>query len=349
LRVAPGEVVGLVGANGAGKSTLIKVLGGLYPDAEHSGTLDGDRLDLSSPTAALRAGIGVVHQEIDLAPNFTVAENMLLGREPIVSYPFGVRMVRRRELNRRAERILREAGFERLRPDDRVAGLPIELRQLVQVARVLALDAKVLVFDEPTARLSAAARERLFAVIDGLRRAGKMVVFVSHYLEEVFGVADRVVVLRDGRLARECGTRDIDIPGVIKLMLGDVTVGRRHDGGREGKTVLGVRGLVSEPHFRHVDFEARAFEVLGLTGIIGSGRHELIRSLIGERRATGSVKIAGVELARGSAAKVVGRHVGFAPEDRKLDGATIWACLGCGGSRPPASSANRRFANARSG
>ena len=182
------------------------------------------------------------------------------------------------------------------------------------------LDAKVVVFDEPTARLSAAGRSRLFSVIDGLRRAGKMVVFVSHYLEEIFGVADRIVVLRDGRLAGDCKNRDIDIPGLIKLMLGDVEVSARNEDIQKGEAILTVRGLTSEPRFRNVDFEVRSFEVLGITGIIGSGRHEVVRSLIGEHDARGSVEIGGRQIQRSSAATVVGRHLGFVPEDRKRDG-----------------------------
>jgi ABC-type sugar transport system ATPase subunit len=320
LTVAPGEVVGLVGANGAGKSTLMKVLGGLYPDAEYSGSLDSKRLDLSSPISALDAGIGVVHQEIDLAPNFTVAENMLLGREPTASYPFGIRLVRRKRLNEQAKKILDEIGLGALRAEDRIGGLPIETRQIVQVARVLALDAKVVVFDEPTARLNSAGRAQLFDVIDGLRRAGKMVVFVSHYLAEVFGVADRIVVLRDGRLAGDRNTRDLDMPSLIKLMLGDVQIGARNEEVRKGEALLSVRSLTSEPHFRNVSFDVHAFEVLGMTGIIGSGRHEAVRSLIGERTAEGSVQIRGREIPRASPATVVGRHLGFVPEDRKLDG-----------------------------
>ena len=320
LTVAAGEVVGLVGANGAGKSTLIKVLAGLYPDAEYSGSLQGERLDLSSPVSALEAGIGVVHQEIDLAPNFTVAENMMLGREPTASYPFGIRLIRRRQLVEQARKILDEVGLGALRAEDLVARLPIETRQIAQVARILALDAKVVVFDEPTARLSAAGRSRLFAVIDGLRRAGKMVVFVSHYLEEIFGVADRIVVLRDGRLAGDCKARDIDIPGLIKLMLGDVEVSARNKDIRKGEAILTVRALTSEPHFRNVDLEVRSFEVLGITGIIGSGRHEVVRSLIGEQDARGSVEIGGKPIQRSSVATVVGRHLGFVPEDRKRDG-----------------------------
>ncbi len=134
LSVSPGEVVGLVGANGAGKSTLIKVLGGLYLDADHSSMMGGRRLDLTSASAALAAGIGVVHQEIDLAPNFSVAEYLFLGREPTASYPLGLRFVQRRELRNQAERILRKIGFPGLQPNDEVAGLPIEMRQLVQVA-----------------------------------------------------------------------------------------------------------------------------------------------------------------------------------------------------------------------
>ena len=318
--VAPGEVVALVGANGAGKSTLMKVLGGLYPDAHYSGSLDGRPLALSSPAAALAAGIGVVFQEIDLVPNFTVAENMLLGREPTAGAALGVRLLRRRELANRARQVLREVGLEGLDPNAAIATLPIEMRQMAQVAKVLALNSRVVIFDEPTARLSAEGRTRLFSVIDQLRSAGKMVVFISHYLEEVFGIADRVTVLRDGSLAGDHRIRDLDVPGLIKMMVGDVPHRVSDHASPPGERALTVRNLSSEPHFRAIDLDVRAFEVLGVTGIIGSGRHEMIRSIIGENQAVGSVKVGGKEMSRNAVAKVVGRHVGFVPEDRKLDG-----------------------------
>jgi ABC-type sugar transport system ATPase subunit len=328
LEVAPGEVVALVGANGAGKSTLIKVLGGLYPDARYRCTIESREVALSSPTSAIAAGIGIVHQEIDLSPNLTVAENMLLGHEPTTRLPLGFALLRRRELETRAEQILSDIGFVELRAGDKVVRLPIEMRQLVQVARILALDAKVVVFDEPTARLSAQGRARLFSVIEKLRGAGKMIVLVSHYLEEVFAAADRVVVLRDGRMVKACAIGELDMPGLIKHMLGDVVIDRRQHDERRGEATLRARGLTSEPHFRGVNFEARSFEVLGLTGIVGSGRHELIRSLIGAHPAKGDVEIAGKPIARESPAQVVGRHLGFAPEDRKADG--IFADLSIG-------------------
>jgi ribose transport system ATP-binding protein len=320
FNIAPGEVVALVGANGAGKSTLMKVLGGLYADADYVGTLEGAPLDLSSPAAALNAGVGIVYQEIDLAPNLTVAENMLLGREPSTKFPFGVRRMLREQLNARATQILKELDIGVLEPRAVVGRLPIEIRQIAQVAKVLSLDSKVVVFDEPTARLSADGRTQLFSVIDKLRRAGKMVVFVSHFLEEVFAIADRVVVLRDGRLAGNHRTKDIDVSALIKMMVGEISIREGKTRVPRGETLMAVDSLSAEPAFRMVSFAVHSSEVLGITGIIGSGRHELFRSLIGQRPATGSVKIGGVEISRSSVANVVGPHLGFVPEDRKLEG-----------------------------
>jgi ribose transport system ATP-binding protein len=319
FHVAPGEVVALVGANGAGKSTLTKVLAGLYPDADYSGELDGRPLRLSSPNAALEAGIAVVYQEIDLVPEFTVAENMFLGREP-TGGALGLRWVRRNELRRRAGEILSVAGLSMLDPDAEVAELAIEMRQMVQVAKALACNSRVVVFDEPTARLSIEGRARLFAVIERLRREGRMVVFVSHHLEEVFAIADRVVVLRDGRLVGDRATSELDVPSLIAMMVGSVRAAPVERSVEFGKTLMTVGNLSSEPFFRDIDFSVRAFEVLGVAGLIGSGRQELIRALIGRQDATGSIEIDGEEILGSTTAAIVGRRIGFVPEDRKRDG-----------------------------
>ena len=320
FHVAPGEVVALVGANGAGKSTLTKVLAGLYPDADYSGELDGRPLHLSSPNAALEAGIAVVYQEIDLVPEFTVAENMFLGREPTAGGDVGLRWVRRNELRDRAGEILSAAGLSMLDPEAKVADLAIEMRQMVQVAKALACNSRVVVFDEPTARLSMEGRTRLFAVIERLRREGRMVVFVSHHLEEVFAIADRVVVLRDGRLVGDRRASELDVSTLIAMMVGSVRSAPVERSVEFGKTLMTVRNLSSEPYFRNIDFSVSAFEVLGVAGLIGSGRQELIRALIGRQEATGSIEIEGEEILGATTAAIVGRRIGFVPEDRKRDG-----------------------------
>jgi ribose transport system ATP-binding protein len=318
--VAAGEVVALVGANGAGKSTLMNVLAGRHADADYVAELDGVRLDLSTPAAALAAGIGVVPQEIDLVPGFTVAENMFLGREPVTRAMFGVRMRRPRETLERARRVLRQAELTMLDPEAKVETLTAEARQMAQIAKVLALESRVVVFDEPTARLSGEARQNLFSVIGRLRAAGKKVVFISHYLEEVFAVADRVVVLRDGRVVGNHAARELDVPALIALMVGDVAMAPRRDKVVKREEILVVTNLTAEPHFRDIDFSARAGEILGVAGILGSGRRELMRSLISRHEAAGSIRVEGEEIARSSASKVIGRHLGFVPEDRKRDG-----------------------------
>jgi ABC-type sugar transport system ATPase subunit len=320
FKVSPGEVVGLVGANGAGKSTLIKILGGLYPDARFSGSLDGRSLILTSPSAALKAGMAVVHQEIDLVPRFTVAENMFLGREPTSRALLGATWLRRSELKRRAARILDEAGLSDLDPAAIAGDLPMEMRQMVVVAKALACESRVVIFDEPTARLSPDGRARLFAMIDRLRRAGKMQIFVSHHLEEVFGVADRVTVLRDGRLVADQPTSEFTLTSLITKMIGAAPRAARTAPPQSGSPVMTVTGLTSPNHFHDVSFVVRASEVLGVTGILGSGRRELIRALIGQHPATGSIKLGGREVLGLPIPAVVGQQIGFAPEDRKRDG-----------------------------
>jgi ABC-type sugar transport system ATPase subunit len=320
FRVGPGEVVGLVGANGAGKSTLIKILGGVYPDARYSGSLDGQPLSLTSPSAALEAGIAVVHQEIDLVPRFTVAENMFLGREPIAETPLGLIFLRPTELKRRADRILDDAGLSGLDPSAIAGDLPMEMRQMVVVARALACQSRVVILDEPTARLSRVGRARLFAMIKKLRQVGKMLVFVSHHLEEVFGVADRVAVLRDGRLVADQPTSEFDVATLVAKMIGVPPGVAQRVRPQFGSPVMTVTGLTSPHHFHDVSFVVRSSEVLGVTGMIGSGREELIRSLIGRHPATGSIRIAGQEILGLPTAAIVGKQLGFAPEDRKRDG-----------------------------
>jgi ABC-type sugar transport system ATPase subunit len=320
FKVSPGEVVGLVGANGAGKSTLIKILGGIHPDAQYSGSLDGQPLTLTSPSAALEAGIAVVHQEIDLVPRFTVAENMFLGREPTSEAFLGVTWLRRAELKRRAERILKEAGLSDLDPAAIAGDLPMEMRQMVVVAKALACESRVVVFDEPTARLSPDGRARLFVMIERLRRSGKMQIFVSHHLEEVFGVADRVTVLRDGRLVADQPTGEFTIASLITKMIGAAPSAARMAPPQFGPPVMTVTSLSSPNHFHDISFVVRSSEVLGVTGIIGSGRPEMIRSLIGQHPATGSIKLNGREVLGLPTPALIGQQVGFAPEDRKRDG-----------------------------
>jgi ABC-type sugar transport system ATPase subunit len=316
--VAPGEVVALVGANGAGKSTLMKVLAGLYPDATYTATLFGRPLDLSSPAAALGAGVGVVHQDVHLVPDFTVAENILLGHEPTAR--FASRAGRRSALHEHATSLLRQAGLDDLDPAAVAGALPVELRQLVQIGRVLSLDSRVVVFDEPTARLNPDGRRRLFAALAHLRATGKMIVFISHYLDEVFLVADRVVVLRDGRVVADRPAANLDVGTLTRLMVGDLASVAAGASAGPGPSVLCVSGLGAEPHFRNVSFAVGAGEVLGIAGIVGSGRHQLIRALIGQFPARGSVTVEGAEICGLAPARVIGRTIGFVPEDRKADG-----------------------------
>jgi ABC-type sugar transport system ATPase subunit len=176
------------------------------------------------------------------------------------------------------------------------------------------------VFDEPTARLNPDGRRRVFAAIAHLRAAGRMVVFISHYLEEVFQVADRVVVLRDGQVVGNRPAAGLDVAALTGMMVGDIAAGPADDPPPAGEAALEVRELMAEPYFRNVSFAVRVGEVVGIAGIVGSGRHQMIRSLIGERAARGSVRVAGEEIGGLAPARVIGRALGFVPEDRQADG-----------------------------
>ena len=324
--ISPGEVHALLGENGAGKSTLMKVLGGLYPSDAGEITLDGEVLDLSDPKAALNAGIGMVYQEFDLAPDLSVAENILLGHETsqrIRRLP--VSYLSRRQLKEQASSLLAEYGFDDLAPGQRVGNLPVGARQLTQVSKALALDSRVVVFDEPTARLTSHERERLFKVIRRLADAGKMIVFISHYLEEVLEISDRVTVLRDGRSVAEERASELSIEDLTRLMVGhdnlsDVAVSSDRRPVQGDDIVFEVDGLTSEPHFRDISFQVRAGEIFGIAGIIGSGRHELTRALIGALKSSGRIRLATNELHLRNPAQAVREGIGFVPEDRRLEG-----------------------------
>jgi ABC-type sugar transport system ATPase subunit len=196
----------------------------------------------------------------------------------------------------------------------------MEMRQMVVVARALASDSRVVILDEPTARLSPDGRARLFAMIERLRQAGKMLVFVSHHLEEIFGVAHRVAVLRDGRLVADQPKSEFDIATLVAKMIGVPPSVAKRVRSQFGSPVMTVTGLSSPHHFHDVSFVVRSSEVLGITGMIGSGRQEMIRSLIGQHPATGSIRMDGQEVLGLPTAAIVGKQVGFAPEDRKRDG-----------------------------
>ncbi|MFB9384897.1 sugar ABC transporter ATP-binding protein [Pseudonocardia petroleophila] len=319
LDVAAGEVHCLLGQNGAGKSTLIKVLAGAHrPDAGEV-RWAGEPVSFGSPQAADAAGIATIHQELDLVPGLSVAENIVLGHEPA-----RLGFTRPRDAEDAARALLRRLGHPEIPPRRELGRLPAAGQQVVSMARALARDARLIVMDEPSAVLDPHEVENLFRVIRELTADGVAVVYISHRLAEIREIGDRVTVLKDGRtVARDLPARTTPTAEVIRLMTGRSSehVFPPRTGEAPGDTVLEVDGLARGGEFAGVSFTVRAGEVLGLAGLVGSGRSEILETVYGARRAdAGTVRVHGRTLRRGSVPGAVRAGVGLCPEERKSQG-----------------------------
>ena len=322
LEVEPGEVHAVLGENGAGKSTLMGILAGATTRDAGTITLDGKPYAPASPREARDLGVAIVHQELSLCLHLTVSENVLLGVEPT---RFGVLEKRRsRELVVRAlERV--GAGVD---PDERVGDLPPAKQQLVEIARAIATGLpRVLILDEPTSSLGAADAERLFALVSELRAAGVSILYVSHFLEEVQRLCDRHTVLRDGATVGTGRVADIELDALIAMMAGRA-VDRlfqsvRASAREPGAVALDVVGLSGSDIPRNASLELRRGEVLGIAGLVGAGRSELLRTIFGlERVKSGEVRV-GAWVGPGAPHDALDRGVGLLSEDRKREGLAL--------------------------
>ncbi len=316
LALPPAHVLAVVGENGAGKSTLIKVLAGAYPADAGQVVVEGRRLG-SGPAAALDAGIAVIYQELSLVPEMSVAENLLLGR-----MPQRAGLLDRRGARRRAREVLARVGLPDLDPDARVATLGLNVRQLVEIAKALAKDARILVMDEPTAALQAHDIEELFAVVRGLRDDGLGIIYISHHLDEVFVLADAVMVLRDGSVVDSRALADWTEASLVRAMVARDLDKLYPWRPRElGDVVLEARNLVRPPRLQGVSLQVRAGEIVGVAGIAGAGRTDLLKALCGaEPAVSGQVLVDGKPVRVRSPRAAIDRGIVYAPEDRKLEG-----------------------------
>lgn len=328
LDVAAGEIVAVVGENGAGKSTLMKILAGDVAPDDGSLLVDGEVTRFGSPREAIDAGVVLIHQELSLADNLDVGSNILLGREPRTG-PF----LLREAATARATVALRAAGLD-LDPSRSVAELGMGTRQLVEIAKALSTDARVLIMDEPTSSLTTTEADRLFETIERLRDEGTAIVYISHRLGEIERLADRVVVLRDGRFVRSFERAEVTRHRLVESMVGrDLSgdVGFRADVEfQTGPPRLEVRGLRTTRHPGHaVDLTVRPGEIVALAGLVGAGRTELLRAIFGiDSRTAGDVLVDGVpaRIRRPSDAAAAG--IAFVPEDRKADGLLLEESIG---------------------
>ncbi|MEO6712733.1 MAG: sugar ABC transporter ATP-binding protein, partial [Mycobacteriales bacterium] len=333
LHVCPGEVVGLIGENGAGKSTVLKILAGLYQPDKGTIVLRGKPARFRNVAAATRAGIGMVFQEQSLVPNITVAENVLLGNEG-QSVRGGV--YRWRDLNERAATHLAKVSCT-ASPSAVTESLSFAERQMVEIAKVLSIEERtseppVILLDEPTSVLEQTEIDLLFTQIRRLREYAS-IVYVSHRMDEVLAVSDRVYVMRDGKVVAERVAADVDIAELHHLMVGrHLSTGYYKEDEQQApaeKVRLKVTGLSIPGRFSDVSFSVRAGEVLGIAGVQHSGRESVCRTLFGaEPRHTGSIEIDGQRTALGSPVAAVNAGVGYVPSERRIEGVVLGLGVG---------------------
>jgi ribose transport system ATP-binding protein len=320
IELFPGEVLSLVGENGAGKSTLMKILGGVHAPDEGELRIDGAAVRLQGIADAKARGIALIHQELMLAPNLDVAGNIFLGTEPLL--PLG--RLDRARMKRDAAALLARLGLE-LKPTTLMSRLTIGQMQLVEIAKALAMKARVIIMDEPTSSLTPVEAEKLFLIIKDLTAAGIGIVYISHRFEEILRITDRITVLRDGRLVGDLRTRDTNHDQLVSMMIGrDFTTRFPVRTGTIGDTLLSVDGLVVPGAPAGVTFQVRRGEILGFAGLVGSGRTELMRVIFGvDRPLGGSMRFDHADYRPARPADAIRRGIYLVPEDRKLHGLVL--------------------------
>jgi ribose transport system ATP-binding protein len=310
--VIPGRVRVLLGENGAGKTTLIKMMSGIYHPDSGSVVIDDTPVELPTVKAAEARGIATIHQELNLVPQMSVAENIMLGRTPsrggLVNWGL---------MRAQARAALERIGLD-VSPDRLVGSLSTAHQQLVEIARALSMDARVLILDEPTAALTRKESGQLFEVMDDLKTKGVAMVFISHHLDEIPRVGDDVSVLRDGTLVGEVPARTSERELVTMMVGRDIDDQFPRHRGEVGEVLLSVTGLSRERAFQDVGFDLHAGEVLGLAGLVGAGRTEVLRAIAGaDKYDSGTVRVRGKELPKGKISRAIVDGIGHVPEERK--------------------------------
>lgn len=323
LRVHPGEVHALMGENGAGKSTLMKILSGAY-QADPGGEIliDGKPVIIGDPLAAKRLGVAVIYQELSLSPNLTVAENIYMGRELKRGF-----MVDRTAMERDCAGVLERLGAE-FSSTTMVADLSIAERQMVEIARAIHADARILVMDEPTTALSTRETEKLFILVNSLRAEGLAIIYITHRMAEVYELADRVSVLRDGGYAGSLTREELSSERLVKMMVGRDISGfytKDHDAQQySGKTILEVTGMRDDRAVHGCDLTLREGEVLCIAGLVGSGRTELARLIFGaDEKTGGTIVLDGREVTVNQPKQAIDQGIVYLTEDRKAQGVLL--------------------------
>lgn len=319
FELKPGEVHALLGENGAGKSTLIKILGGVHAPDSGQILIDGDPVRIHSPVTATRLGIAMIHQDLNVIPSLSVADNIMLGQHPVSRLGF----INTRELFDGAGSILRQLGLE-MSPQTPLRQLPVAARQLVLIGQAMARNPRFLVMDEPTSALGEADIECLFGVIEQLAERGVSVIYISHKLDEIFRLADRVTVLRDGKVVGTRHVAETSRDELVRMMVGrqltDMYPKQEVD---IGDTLLEVRDFVATGAPGPVSFHLRKGEVLGVFGLLGAGRTRLVNTLFGVLPSKGQVFLNGRELKIRSPRNACAAGIGLLPLERKSEGLVL--------------------------
>lgn len=320
LRLKTHSIHALVGENGAGKSTLVKIIAGLYQRDSGQFIFDQQEINFQSTAESKRAGIAVIYQEPTLFPDLSVTENIFMGRHPVNR--FG--RIDRAAMRHEAVGLFNRLGV-RIDPDRPTDGLSIADQQIIEIAKAISLDAKVLIMDEPTAALSGVEVDRLFAVARSLRDEGRALVFISHRFDEVFDLCDTITVMRDGEYISTQPICETDIDSVIRMMVGrDVTELFPKADSEIGDTLLEVKHLTRAGIFDDISFTVKSGEIVGLSGLVGAGRSEVARAVFGvDSYDTGEVAVRGVRLKRRSVTDAMRAGLALIPEDRRKQGLVL--------------------------
>ena len=320
LKVKKGEVHAIVGENGAGKSTLILTLGGIYKPDEGEIFVDGQKIRLDSARKANEAGISVVYQELSLVQTLSVSENIFANRQPVGAF----NMIDSGLLNKHTREMLALVGMEHISPDTLVKDLSIANQQIVEILKAMSFNPKVLILDEPTSSLTESEVRQLFANIRRLKANGIAIIYISHHLNELFEIADKVTVLRDGEYVCDAMVKDIDEDFLITKMVGrklENIYGVRGDDVRIGDRRFEVKNLTRKGAFRDISFHINSGEIVGFAGLVGAGRTELGRAIFGAEPAdSGSIILDGKTLLISSPNQAIANRIGYMSEDRKSQG-----------------------------
>lgn len=315
-----GEVLALVGENGAGKSTLMKILSGVYQKDEGEIYLEGNKVEIPNAKAAQEMGISIIHQELNLMPDLTVAQNIFIGREPRTGFNF---FLKEKELNEKTAELLEKLNIN-LNPKETVSDLTVAKQQMVEIVKALSYNAKIIVMDEPTAALTESEIKTLFDLIENLKNKGVGIIYISHRMEELKVISDRITVMRDGQYIDTLYTKDTDMKKVISLMVGrhiqdesrpTTTVSK------EAETVLEVKNLSTKNFLENISFTLKKGEILGFAGLMGAGRTEVARAIFGaDKIDEGQIFINGKEVKINKPEDAVKHGIAYLSEDRKRYG-----------------------------